>query len=1555
MTRQQDLTILSYRLVALLIPALESASTVLSPDRYIRLQRLLSNLPTETPLGHLKWVLCPIFATNAQEQRTFFTIFEEIYPTLDILSEQENQPLIEKPEKPALPEVHTEAPKKDSPAKAEPNPININPTVRQRRPLVVELDECTAPPFSWNIIPEQAQGRSEITIGEEFDQTLLRLRRREVAESRSLDLKASIKATIQGGGFPVIEFRHLTRPPEYLLLVERSSYNDHRAGLFDYLYQTLRNNQVFVERFFYDGDIRICRNEKYPSGLKLPELREKFANARLVILGTGVKLISPNTGKLASWAIPLTTWNVRAMLTPVPRTQWTRRENILEKTFTLLPASIKSLQFIADTPDSLGMRYTAMPDYIKRLAEVEPISIDEGHLLYNLRQHFDRPLLCWIASCAIYPALHYDLTLGLGRLLSDFFNQNLLTATNLLSLSRLPWFTQGRIPASSRNELLEYLDARHPEPKQQVLLYLQGLMENNPPPRESVAWAEHQINLSLLKSKTQEVPDTETLEELRAVVKRLDRDVMVGDFVLPEAWEKILEQLGSNFEEVVFEKPKSSITVLILTPLPIEYEAVVKNLTGDRRSIIIEAAAYELGEFVGKHHIYQVIIREPGIKNVDIRLATEKAIHHFKPQIVLLIGIAGGIKDVQVGDVVIASNVYGYESGKEGRDGFLEGPSIKPFSSELLAQSNILCSNEEWKKRTFDGAHKSNVFISPIVSGDKVEAGVSNPTFERIKPYYNDALVMSFEDIGIATVLQYHPLLHGITIRGISDVIESKSSENIRRNWQTISAERAAAVGFELLYQINANDWPKDIKQNDPYIIEEKQIPERYILVEHFTNSRCSLCASRNPAFYNTLSGYSKDVYHIAYHPPIPYNNCAFYLNNPIENKSRSDYYGISGTPMLALNGKLLLAGSSLLKENTLKSSLDAKSPVSIEISETKRNERFEVEVTIKVLNEVGSGIYLLMVALVERTVNRTTPNGEKVHHNVFRKMLAGVDGQRVQIEKTETFLFSTTIDKSWNIEEIHAIAWVQNVETKEVLNCVGSVRGIKSIEKKSKSRKIKELIPIQIFIAYSQKDRVFLDALRSHAMPLLRKGNVTVWFDGEIRPGETWDEVIKSNLHTADIILMLLSANALASDYFYEQEVKDAIERHKAGTARVVPVVLSACLWQKTPLAEIQGLPHGMKPIISYGNMDEAWNEVVEGLWEMVEEIEQKTAEKPDSKAPELPKPVQTSSKTATAAEEHAWEFTTDTNTRAAYQEYLYRFPQGFYSDKAHDFLVAIVADDNAWEFANVAGTNQAIQKYIKKYPKGLHTEAARKLIDPFYELMVPIKGGTFEMGDILGDDYSNKLLIHKVYLDDFMMCKYPVTQGHWKSIMGNEDNPSYFRGDDLLPVELVSWDMAQMFIEVLNKKTNRKYRLPTEAEWEYAARECGKKVRFGNGKDIASPAEINFDSQKDFRQSYSIPGIFRAKTSRVNLFKPNALGLCDMSGNIWEWCSDNFAEDYFQTCKRQGIVQNPQGPSKGSYRLARGGGWYNVARACTSTCRNYGRPDYRSNDLGFRLALSL
>lgn len=244
------------------------------------------------------------------------------------------------------------------------------------------------------------------------------------------------------------------------------------------------------------------------------------------------------------------------------------------------------------------------------------------------------------------------------------------------------------------------------------------------------------------------------------------------------------------------------IKVLILTPLPVEYDAVSLFLTGDRTNTFHGTANYEHGNFVGKHHQYSIVIREPGMKNVDMALATERAIRYFEPQIVMLIGIAGGVKDVKIGDVLVAKKAYGYESGKEDVDGFKARPAVESFSGELLARAQALSRSSDWKKHLEDGAPEAKVFLGPIAAGDKVIAGVDNPTFKRLKLHFNDTLALEMEAIGFATALQEHRQVHGIVIRGISDLCEGKS-ETDKQDWQPLAAQRAAAFAFELLKELD--------------------------------------------------------------------------------------------------------------------------------------------------------------------------------------------------------------------------------------------------------------------------------------------------------------------------------------------------------------------------------------------------------------------------------------------------------------------------------------------------------------------------------------------------------------------------------------------------------------------------------------------------------------------------------------------------------------------------------------------------------------------------------
>ncbi len=144
---------------------------------------------------------------------------------------------------------------------------------------------------------------------------------------------------------------------------------------------------------------------------------------------------------------------------------------------------------------------------------------------------------------------------------------------------------------------------------------------------------------------------------------------------------------------------------------------------------------------------------------------------------------------------------------------------------------------------------------------------------------------------------------------------------------------------------------------------------------------------------------------------------------------------------------------------------------------------------------------------------------------------------------------------------------------------------------------------PFQIFIAYSRKDSSYLNELKTHLTPLERNQTIKIWYDGKIEPGTRWEAAIKEHLHEADIILLLVSADAIASDYFYEKEMANALAKHHAGTARVVPFIIRSCAWQATPLAELQALPRDGKPVDEWNSRDTAFSDAVNSLWKIVQQ----------------------------------------------------------------------------------------------------------------------------------------------------------------------------------------------------------------------------------------------------------------------------------------------------------------------------------------------------------------
>lgn len=215
------------------------------------------------------------------------------------------------------------------------------------------------------------------------------------------------------------------------------------------------------------------------------------------------------------------------------------------------------------------------------------------------------------------------------------------------------------------------------------------------------------------------------------------------------------------------------------------------------------------------------------------------------------------------------------------------------------------------------------------------------------------------------------------------------------------------------------------------------QNPKRYLFLEHFTNTVCSICSTKNPPFFEKISDYPNDIHHISIHPPVPYTTCEFYIENTFENEALAITYGINGTPQVYLWGDYVSSGA-LLPDATLQAALAQTSPISVIVSESGSTERL-VNVSVNAYEDLLNGNdYRLFVAMVEGTVNYDAPNGEGVHHNVFRKLLTPENGIPFEtLSAGEIFDFNGSFSVSSNYveSEVYAIAWVQIFETKEVLN----------------------------------------------------------------------------------------------------------------------------------------------------------------------------------------------------------------------------------------------------------------------------------------------------------------------------------------------------------------------------------------------------------------------------------------------------------------------------------------------------------------------------------------
>ena len=333
----------------------------------------------------------------------------------------------------------------------------------------------------------------------DFLATSRRVRRRQLAEGMRLLVDQSVTATIEASRFPTLRYERATRPPEYLFLIARASVGDHQARLFDDLARGFLAQGVFVTRYFYEGDPSVCYaapdrfTERDPRllgeaasrpGVPLSTLQRMHVGQRLLVCSDGSELVDALRGDLTPTAKQLTEWAERAVLTPAAFEGWGVRERTLDVQFVVRPATLAGLRSAVERFDAI------VPADVRDLVRMGARSAvelppTEERRIGEVQRYLGEPAFRWVCACALYPELHWDLTLALGKLTE--LGPDTFTEEALLHIVRLPWFRQGWIPDDVRGALTSYLASTDPRLEVAARNCIVKLVQRNLAPEGSVA------------------------------------------------------------------------------------------------------------------------------------------------------------------------------------------------------------------------------------------------------------------------------------------------------------------------------------------------------------------------------------------------------------------------------------------------------------------------------------------------------------------------------------------------------------------------------------------------------------------------------------------------------------------------------------------------------------------------------------------------------------------------------------------------------------------------------------------------------------------------------------------------------------------------------------------------------------------------------------------------------------------------------------------------------------------------------------------------------------
>ena len=530
-----------------------------------------------------------------------------------------------------------------------------------------------------------------------------------------------------------------------------------------------------------------------------------------------------------------------------------------------------------------------------------------------------------------------------------------------------------------------------------------------------------------------------------------------------------------------------------------------------------------------------------------------------------------------------------------------------------------------------------------------------------------------------------------------------------------------------------------------------------------------------------------------------------------------------------------------------------------------------------------------------------------------------------------------------------------------------------------------------ELFISYSRKDRAFLERFWTHLSPLETLYGLQRWDDSRIQPGDIWLDEIEQALARAQVALLLVSPDFLASDFIRRKELPCLFEAAQNDGLKILWVPLLPCSWKRfRQIEQYQAVIPVNPTLAEMGEVerDRAMVGITDHIHDLFEQIqaerlaaEQEAAEaealarqqeearriaeqEANRQAAETARLERLQAESEARAEAERWKAEAQKSradaerTRAAMerlarekqewqQQAILKKPQptaqGEASEVKGPALIQIpttagwvVREGNQWQLKEKPITVSGYQE---------------QLAEDVAITMIQIPAGEFQMGspELEVDRQSYEGPQHLVKLGSFFLGQTAVTQAQWQVVAGwpeqqleLKDQPSLFQAANQ-PVEQVSWEEAVEFCRRLSVRTGRNYTLPSESQWEYACR-ASTTTAFSFGETL-TPELANYDGNNTYASGPK--AVYRNITSDVGSFPANGWGLHDMHGNVWEWCLDSWHGTYMGA-PPDGSAWTTDG---GANRLLRGGSWRNHPGLCRSAYRNDSHPDGRNNSFGFRV----